>query len=61
MTVSFILPSDNYGRNVLHSTDGIIDTYTVADDNGTRIIVEFPYLTPVDQVYNVINSMPPGD
>lgn len=51
------MPNDIYGRSVVFSTDGTIDTYTV---DGGAIVICYPAGTDQGAIYNSINAMAPG-
>lgn len=56
------LPStDNFGRIVTLSSDGITDVYTVTDASDNSIVVEFPTGTDWTVTFNTINAMAPSD
>lgn len=54
------LPNDIYGRTVILTTDGTIDTYTVTDSSANMLIFTFPIGTSQVQAYDSINAMAPG-
>ena len=58
--MSTTLQPDQYGRTVVLETDGVTDTYSISDGQGTTFTIQQPAGTPQEQVYETINSMAPG-
>ena|ERR1700747_1338037 len=52
--------NDKFGRVVSMTNDGVNDKYTVTDSFATVTEFDFPAGTPLDQVYNSINSEAPS-